>query len=140
MVDWSKFPDLIAVGLLTWAFASVSKRGKPASSRLWLVGWAMIMLHFIANAFLPAQGRWGDLASFLGIAALASAGMFFMWASVPYRKEASSISIFVAIVTTAGFYIGVVVYSSRPSWLLVLAAVIMGISPLAIALFNLSKF
>jgi diguanylate cyclase len=130
----------MAVGLLTAAFASVAQRGKPSSSRLWLIGWAVVVLHFVAYAFLPAPGQWGDLANFVGTATLAWAGMLFMWASVPYRKEASSFSIFHAIIASSAFYIGILVYGPGPSGLLVLAAVIMGVSPLTIALLNLPKF
>ena len=140
MIDWSKLPDLAAVGLFTSAFASVAQKGKPASSRLWLIGWAMVMLHFIAYAFLDVPGHWGDLVNFFGTAALAWAGMLFMWASVPYRKEASSFAIFCAIVASSAFYIAILVFGPGPSGLLVLAAVTMGVSPLGIALLNLSKF
>jgi len=139
VVDWSKIPDLLAVGLLTSAFASVAQRGQPVSSRLWLLGWVTVMLHFSAFAFLPADGPWGSLAGFIGASALASAGIIFTWASVPHRREVSSLWMFALLVASSTFYIGCVAWGPGPLWLMVLAAAFIGLSPLAIALINLPR-
>ena len=85
LVDWSKLPDVVVVALLTVAFASVAKSGRKSISSVWLIGWLLIVLHFFAFMFLPAPGHWSDLANFVGMAALACAGVLFMWASVPFR-------------------------------------------------------
>ena len=86
-MDWSKLPDLAAVAALTCAFASVARQGQTAASRHWLTGWVLIALHFAATIFAGLPGFWGALASDISIAALTSAGILFMWASVPYRGE-----------------------------------------------------
>jgi diguanylate cyclase len=140
LVDWSKLPDLAAVALLTSAFASVARRGQTYLSRLWLVGWAMIMLHFGAYLFLPAPGGWGDLANFIGTAALAWAGMLFTWASVPYRRQPSSLWIFVSLMASATLYLGLLIYGPPAPWTLVPSAVLIGALPLTIALLTLPKF
>lgn len=140
LVDWSKLPDIAAVGLLTAAFASVSRRGQPALSSLWLTGWAMIMLHFGAFAFLPAPSYWGELASFAGIASLAWAGMLFTWACVPYRNQPSSLWIFIALIGSVTLYLCMQVYGPPAFWALVPAAVLIGVLPLGIALLNLRHF
>jgi diguanylate cyclase len=140
LVDWSKFPDIAAVGLLTSAFASVARHGRTSLSSLWLVGWTMILLHFGAFLFLPAPGGWSDLASFIGLAALGWAGLLFTWASVPYRKQTSSLSIFVALLLSMTLYFGMLVYGPFASWALVAAAASFGVLPVAIALFTLPRF
>lgn len=134
MVDWSKLPDIAAVALLTAAFASVARRGQSSLSGLWLLGWTMIMLHFAAFLFLPLPGPWSELASFLALATLASAGVLFMWAAVPFRHELSSLWILVALLGTNTLYIGLLVIDPIDSWALAPAAILIGASPLAIAL------
>ena len=89
LVDWSKLPDLGAVGLLTVAFASVARHGRKSVSTVWLTAWLLIALHFAAFAFLGAPGNWASLASFIGLAALACAGVLFMWATVPSPQTAA---------------------------------------------------
>jgi diguanylate cyclase (GGDEF)-like protein len=140
LVDWTKLPDLAAVALLTSAFASVARRGQTSLSRLWLVGWIMIMIHFGAYAFLPAPGHWSDLANFVGAAALVSAGLLFTWASVPYRKQASSLWIFIALISTSNLYLAITVFFPSATWELTAAAALFGLLPIAIGLYSAPRF
>ncbi len=133
-MDWSKLPDLAAVAVLTCAFASVARRGQTATSRHWLTGWVLIALHFGASVFWPAPGIWGILALYIGNISLASAGVLFMWASVPYRTERSSRWMLISVLSTNVLYI-VLISSDRPSWwALNGAAILFGAAPMAIAL------
>ena len=140
MVDWSKLPDLGAIALLTVAFASVARYGRNSVSGVWLIGWLLIVLHFFAYLFLPAPGHWGHLASFVGLACLASAGVLFMWASVPYRTEPSSRWMVAALIATYALYLGLLVIAPAASWALAPAAVLIGALPLAITLSALPRF
>lgn len=88
-MDWSKLPDVGAIALLTCAFGSVARRSQTQVSGLWLTGWLMIGLHFVAFLVAPALGSWATLATLIGLASLAWAGVLFMWASVPYRHKFS---------------------------------------------------
>lgn len=90
MVNWSELPDLAAVALLAGAFASVARRSQAQFSKVWLIGWLLIALHFAAFVFLTVPGMGGTLATLIGLCALVWAGLLFMWASVPYRQEISS--------------------------------------------------
>jgi len=89
-MNWSVLPDLAAVGLLTGAFASVARRNQTHISKIWLTGWLMIAIHFASFLFILMDGPAGILAMIVGLSALTWAGLLFMWASVPYRKEGSS--------------------------------------------------
>ncbi len=139
-MDWSKIPDVAAVALLTLAFFSVSRDGRTSASGLWLIGWLMIVLHFIAFMFLPAPGNFSTAAAILGSAALAWAGILFMWASVPYRSRVSSRLMLAAMFATNTFYLLVISIAPAGHWLLTAAAILMGALPLAISLGNLRKF
>ena len=138
-MDLSKIPDVAAVALLTLAFFSVSRHGRTSFSSIWLIGWLMIVLHFAAFMFLPAPGNFGIAAAILGSAALAWAGILFMWAAVPYRSRVSSRLMLVAILTTNTLYIFVASIAPAGHWLLTTAAVLLGALPLAISLLNIRK-
>jgi diguanylate cyclase (GGDEF)-like protein len=134
VVDWSKLPDLAAVAALTCAFASVARRGQTTASRHWLTGWVLIALHFAALIFAPAPGIWGTLASDTGMISLTSAGILFMWASVPYRTEPSSVWMLISVLTTNALYIVLLGLDQPRPWALNAAAVLFGAAPLTIAL------
>lgn len=140
LVDWSKLPNLAAIALLTMAFFSVARYGRTSSSGVWLVGWLMVVLHFAAFLFLPVPGIASIASALLGSAALAWAGILFMWASVPYRDRTSSRWMLASLLTSNTFYIVVVSITPARHWLLTSAAILIGALPLAISLGNSRTF
>lgn len=135
-MDWSMLPDLCAVALLTCAFGSVARREVTPVSRLWLIGWTMIALHFAAYMFAGAPGAWGTAAATLGLDALAWGGVLFTFACVPYRNRTSARWILAALLGTNTLYISVLSTVSS-AWALETAAILYGVLPLAIALISL---
>jgi len=134
VVNWTELPDLAAVGLLAGAFASVARRNLTHISKTWLIGWLMVAAHFGVLLFQDAPGIWGVFSVVFGMAALVWAGLLFMWASVPYRKERSSRWILAALLVANTLYISLLVVSPYTGWSLDLSAGLLGIAPLAIAL------
>ena len=94
----------------------------------------MITAHFAAFIFSPEPGFAGDFATFLGLAALAGAGILFMWASVPFRNQRSSRTMLAALLGSVTLYIGLVTFAPAESQTLTLSALLIGVLPLAIAL------
>ena len=139
-MEWSKLPDLLAVGLLTSAFASVARRGQWSPSGLWLTGWVMIVLHFAAALITNAPGHWGDLATFICLASLVWGGVIFMWASVPYRRRKSSRWMLAVLLCTSTLYLGLLIIDPIARWAQNPVAVLIGALPLAITLIDLSRF
>jgi hypothetical protein len=140
LVEWSKLPDLLAVALLTLAFASVAKRGQWSLSGLWLIGWVMIVLHFLSALFERMPSPLGDFAVFICLSSLTWGGLLFMCASVPYRTRGSSQWILAALLFTNTLYLGLWIIDPIASWALTPAAVSMGVLPLTIALLTLQRF
>jgi diguanylate cyclase len=138
-VDWSKLPDIIAVGLLALAFASVARRNYTRNSGLWLTAWLLILLHFTSLVFLPAPGWWGLAADLLGLAALIWAGILFMWAAVPYRAEPSSHWMLLVLISTNTIYLCASA-ENAPLWVLNVAALMLGAGPLAVAFTTIRSF
>jgi len=138
-VDWSKLPDLFAVALLAWAFASVARRSHAPVSKIWLTAWLLICLHFAAFMFLTAPGRWGILATVVGLVAIIWPGILFMWGSIPYAKIPSAPWMLGALLTANTLYVCALVIPSPP-WLLTAAAILIGAGPLIVASSNLPRF
>jgi len=134
LVDWGRLPDLAAIAVLTCAFASVARRGPTTTSRHWLMGWVLIAVHFAASIFQPSSAFLGPLVSDISIAGLTSAGVLFMWASVPYRIERSSQLMLGSLLVTNTLYIVLTGLEHPAAWSLDIAAVLFGAAPLAIAL------
>lgn len=133
-MDWSRLPDVAAVGLLTCAFVSVDRRGQTAESGIWLVGWLMIALHFLADLFDSLQGTPGDVAALIELCALAWAGALFTWATIPYREKPSSRWMLATLMALDSLYLAIVVFAPGSSTALNVAAALLGLLPLSIAL------
>ena len=140
MINWTEIPDLAAVGLLAGAFASVARRNQTHVSKIWLTGWLMIVLHFVAFLFLTFDGLVATLSLVVGLSALTWAGLLFMWASVPYREESSSRWILALLIIANTLYITLAAIRGAPSWSLNIAAPLFGIFPLGVALSTVKKF
>jgi diguanylate cyclase (GGDEF)-like protein len=140
LVDWSPLLDAGVVAVLAYAFASVSRRNRAPLSDLWLIGWIMIVLHFAAFVFLPAPGIWGTLAYFIGLAALAWAGLLFLWATVPYRQQPLSRLMFVSLMVLSTIYIGLIAASPSLDGALTQVAALIGVFPLILTLLSLRQF
>ncbi|HEY1897314.1 MAG TPA: GGDEF domain-containing protein [Terracidiphilus sp.] len=138
-MNWSKLPDIVAVGLLASAFASVARRNYTRVSGIWLTGWLLIVAHFTALTFVPAPGFFGTLAGLIAIASLTWAGVLFMWAAVPYREETSSRVMFWLLIALNTLYI-CILDNEAPPWLLNCAAILLGTGPLILALLALRWF
>jgi diguanylate cyclase (GGDEF)-like protein len=132
VVNWTEIPDLAAVALLAAAFASVARRNQTHVAKIWLIGWLMIAVHFAAFLFLNAPGAWGILSLIVGLSALTWAGVLFMWASVPYNREASSRWMLASLLAANTLYLALAVVSPVPAWSLDLSAILFGAMPLAV--------
>ena len=132
-MDWSRLPDVAAVALLTCAFASVARRGQTPDSRIWLIGWVMIVLHFAADLFANLPGTAGNLANFIALCALVWAGALFTWATIPYRQMLSSRWMLGVILSVNALYIGIAIFAPGSANALAVAAALFGLLPLAVA-------
>lgn len=136
LLDWSKVPDLIAVGLLAVAFASAARSSSTPVSKHWLTAWLLIVFHFFAFTFSPLPGMAGTIATFLGVVTLVWAGILFMRASVPYRQQRSSVTMLWVLMGSYTAYLAVLMLGG-PTWSLDAGAVLLGAGPLAVGLANL---
>jgi diguanylate cyclase (GGDEF)-like protein len=139
-VNWSELPDLAAVALLAGAFVSVARRNHTEVSRVWLVGWIMIVIHFAASIFTTVPGIRGTIAESAALIALIWAGLLFMWASIPYRNERSSPWMGLGLAATNALYVILLQFDSVPNWALSISAILIGAVPLILALSSVHRF
>ena len=66
-MEWKEIPDILAVGMLIYAFMAVSRRGDNPTSRVWLAAWIMIEIHFFAALFLHQAAGFGELAILMAV-------------------------------------------------------------------------
>jgi len=134
MIDWSKIPDILAISSLACAFASILRHNRTAAHRLWLVGWSLIVVHFIAFMFMELPGIGGLLNTMISLTALLAAAICFMWATVPSETKVRSRRMAcVAFVTTAS-YIVLAALPSAPGWAFDASAILIALGPLTVAL------
>lgn len=132
MIDFSKLPDLIAIALLSCAFASVARRNDHPGSGLWLLGWCMIVLHFLAMMLIRIPGWAGNFSLLVTISTLTWAGALFMRATIPYRHERASRWMLVSFLVSNTFYIATWLYWPASAWMHNVAAALLAILPLVI--------
>jgi diguanylate cyclase (GGDEF)-like protein len=138
-LNWSAIPDATVMALLICAFASVAWNYRAPVSKLWLAGWLMILLHFGAALFSLAPGIWGILASIVLSAALPWAGVLFMHASIPYRKAASRRWMLFSLLGVNTLYLAILCSGSGGQWALNLAAIVLGLGPLAVTIASIRE-
>jgi diguanylate cyclase (GGDEF)-like protein len=139
MMNWSELPDLVAIALLICAFASVTRGKYTLVSGLWLIGWLLIALHFVAFLFLRLQDFRGLLAAIVGTVAIVSAGEIFKTSIIPFRKVPSSRWMTALLLVLNALYLTLLMCGRSPAWALDATAALFGLGPLAIALVALRK-
>lgn len=136
-MDWSRLPDVAAVALLTIAFASAARRSQTVDSGVWLIGWFMIVLHFTASIYDQMGGMAGAIISFVGLCALAWAGLLFTWAAVPYRNRASSRWMFGVMAFNNTAYLALEAFSPHAVWALTAVAILFALLPMLVTVVTL---
>ncbi len=133
-MDWRPLPDIIAIALLICAFASTARQSRVPASRFWLIGWLMILLHFISEIFRQLPGLWGSLANIVLSASLTWAGLLYIYSAIPYRKDLSSRWMLGSLLAANTLYITLLMAGPDQHWPLNLAAVLIGVCPLVVTL------
>jgi diguanylate cyclase len=87
-LNLSVVPDFLAIGGLVLVFAALLRRTRHALARYWLVGWALILLHIVAQ-FVQRNlepGVAADSALAVSLATLLLASVAFIWAGADARR------------------------------------------------------
>lgn len=133
-MSWKEFPDLLAVGVLIYAFVSVARPAGSKTTRLWLAGWICVEVHFAAYSFLDLPGVWGMLADIVGTSALVWCAQLFCWSMDPRAERRASHVLFWAVSAVYTLYIVLATLPSVAPAIMVAAAALFALVPLALVL------
>jgi len=133
-MDWSKIPDVLAIAALSCAFFSISRRNRTTQQILWLTGWIMIVIHFLAFVFARLDGPAGLAGLIVGLDTLIAAGVFFMWATVPDESGISCRRMATVTLVSMSLYTAMACLPSVPGWAFDACAVFVALGPLAVAI------
>ena len=136
MMDWSRIPNVVVIALLLCAFASLERHSPTPSSRLWLSGWLMVLLHFIAAIFQHLPGIWGPLAFITQAALFAGAGFLYIYAAIPDHRQASCRWMLGSLMAVSTLYIALVRLAPGGRWMLTVSAALLGLCPLTVMLLS----
>lgn len=136
MMDWSRIPNVGMIALLLCAFASLERHSPTPSSRLWLSGWLLVLLHYIAAIYQNLPGIWGPLAFITQSALFAGAGFLFIYAAIPDRRQTSCRWMLGSLMVASTLYIAVVRLALGGRWMLIVAAALLGLCPLMVMLLS----
>lgn len=113
-MSWKELPDLLAVGLLIYAFVTVSRPAGTLTTRLWLAGWICIEVHFAAYSFLELPGVGGILADIVGTASLVWCAQLFCWSLDARACSRGSLLLYGATAFVYTLYIALASLPSLP--------------------------
>lgn len=136
-MNWRVLPDIAAITLLLCAFASTARRHYSPAAKIWLIGWLLIAVHFVAFLLLTLQGFLGILGSTVSLVAIVCAGELFKSSAVRFRNETSSRWMTGLLLSVNALYMILLAGHIGPPWALDAVAALFAIGPLAIALASL---
>ena len=131
-MSWKELPDLLAVGVLIYAFISVSRPAGNITTRLWLAGWICVELHFAAYSFADAPGVLGTVTDIVGTAALAWCAQLFFWSMDPLPEAWGSRWLFWGVSAVYTLYLALASLPGIPPFVMVATASLFAVVPLAI--------
>ncbi len=82
-INFKALPALIALAILVAVFAAISRQHTKERVRLWLIGWAFILLRSVVLFLHPAGLRWMNVDFAIGMAALEVASIAFVVSMAP---------------------------------------------------------
>jgi diguanylate cyclase len=77
-MNFEILPSLIALAILVVVFRAILRQGTSEPLHLWLAGWILVLVHFVAQFLDNGQGLWSRLANAVGLNALELASIAFL--------------------------------------------------------------
>ena len=135
MISWAQLPDMLAIFSLACAFRSLLRHNPTPAHRLWLVGWSLIVIHFVGFMFADAKNQViGVAGTMVGLVTLVAAGICFMWATVPTETHIKSRRMAVAAFTSTSLYMILASIPNTPGWAFDLSAIFIALGPMGFAI------
>ncbi len=82
-MDFKVLPSLIALAILVWVFRAVLRQAAAERLHLWLTGWFLVLIHFVAAFVDVGNGLWDRVTSVVSLGALELASISFLISMSP---------------------------------------------------------
>lgn len=77
-MNFNTLPSLITLAILVVVFRTLLRKGTSEPLHLWLAGWILVLVHFVAQFLDSGQGLWHPVALAAGLNALELASIAFL--------------------------------------------------------------
>jgi len=77
-MNFATLPSLIALAILVVVFRAILRQGTSERLHLWLTGWILVLVHFVAQFVNAGQGVWDRVATAVSLNALEAASIAFL--------------------------------------------------------------
>ena len=108
-MNFAILPNLIALTVLVAIFWTISRKATNERLHLWLAGWFLVLVHFMAQFVSAGQGAWARIADTASLDSLVLAGIAFL-ISVSSMESSGKTQMAVALA------IPVVAYTTGVAW------------------------
>ncbi len=82
-MNFKVLPSLIALAILVGVFRAVLRQAAAERLHLWLTGWFLVLIHFVAAFFDVGNGLWDRVTTVISLGALELAGISFLISMSP---------------------------------------------------------
>jgi signal transduction histidine kinase len=114
-----KLPTILILAVLVGIFISLRKHSPSARTKLWIVAWALIFLHFFVQLFETHVGFVENLFETVDLAALELSGVVFLVSLARSSEDRLRRSVLLAILAIpAAFHAAAVTFGSQSNWVL----------------------
>jgi diguanylate cyclase (GGDEF)-like protein len=129
-MNYSVLPNLIALAILVAVFRAILRQGTTERLHLWLAGWILVLLHFVAQFLDPGTGTWNRVASAVELDALLLAAVAFLIsvASIAESDRRRQLFLAAAVAIPSIAYTNAVIWdvTARSFYYCVLAVGVLG--------------
>src|SRR5271167_3573267 len=77
-MNFNTLRSLIPLAILVVVFRAILRQGTSERLHLWLTGWILVLIHFVAQFVDSGQGLWDRVASAVSLNALELASIAFL--------------------------------------------------------------
>jgi diguanylate cyclase (GGDEF)-like protein len=110
-MNFATLPNLIALAILVVVFRAILRQSTSERLHLWLAGWILVLVHFVAQFVDVGQGLWDRAASAVSLNALELASIAFL-VSVSQKASSSRRQLLLA----AAIGVPAIIYTDAVLW------------------------
>jgi signal transduction histidine kinase len=114
-----KLPTILILAVLVGIFISLRKHSPSERTKLWIVAWALIFVHFFVQLFETRTGFIGNLFETIDLAALELSGVVFLVSLARSAEDRLKRNLLLALLALpVAFHAAAITFNSQENWAL----------------------